>query len=200
MDEIEYKLPKNGDQLFKSGEDWWHDAYIGLTEQEWDVYAIGYKMAGDLIVQHMENIEKNNLVFPIVFLYRHYIELRLKEIINNGYLLLNIKNDNQIHYMKEHNIDKLWNETKNIIRKALQDQAKHYVEALNKLIKEYSKIDPGSYCFRYPIDTKGVPLKFDISHINLRNLSEVIEGMANLLDEVSIGISENLGFKSEMGE
>ena len=113
--------------MFKSGEDWWHDAYIGLTEQEWDVYAIGYKMAGDLIVQHMENIEKNNLVFPIVFLYRHYIELRLKEIINNGYLLLNIKNDNQIHYMKEHNIDKLWNETKNIIRKALQDQAKHYV-------------------------------------------------------------------------
>jgi len=146
-------------------------------------------------VKHMEYIEKNFLVFPIVFLYRHYIELRLKEIIKNGYLL-NINNDNQIHYTKEHSIDKLWNETKKIIKEALQEQAKRYVAPLDKLIKEFSKVDPGSYCFRYPVDTKGVPLKFDISHINLRNLSEVIEGMANLLDEVSIGISENLG----MGE
>jgi hypothetical protein len=196
MDEIEYKLPKNGDQLFKSGEDWWHAACIGHFDQGWDAYAFGYKMAGDLIVKHMEYIEKNYLVFPIVFLYRHYIELRLKEIIKNGYSLLN--SDNQIHYTKEHNIDSLWNETINIIRKALQNQAKHYVDALDKLIKEFSKVDPSSYCARYPVDTKGIPFKYDISYINLRNLSKVIEGMANLLDEVSIGISENLGLKSEM--
>jgi len=49
MNDLEYKLPKNGDQLFKSDEDWWHDACIGLIEQEWDAYAIGYKMAGDLL-------------------------------------------------------------------------------------------------------------------------------------------------------
>jgi hypothetical protein len=198
MDEIEYKLPKNGDQLFKSGEDWWHAACIGHFDQEWDAYAFGYKIAGDLIVKHMEYIDKNYLVFPIVFLYRHYIELRLKDIIKNGYLLLNINKHNQIRYTEKHNIDTLWNETIKLIRKALQQQAKHYVDALDKLIKEFSKVDPGSYCSRYPVDTKGIPFKYDISYINLRNLSEVIEGMTNLLDEVSIGISENLGLKSEM--
>jgi hypothetical protein len=199
MDEIEYKLPQNGDQLFKSDEDRWHDACIGHFDQGWDTYAFGYKMAGDLIIKHMDYIDKNYLIFPIIFLYRHYIALRLKEIIKNSYSLLYINNNNnQIHYTEKHNINILWNETIILIRKALEHQAEHYVDSLGKLIKEFNKVDPSSYCSRYPVDTKGIPFKYDINYINLRNLSEVIEGMANLLEEVSIGISENLGLKSEM--
>ena len=198
MDDLELKLPNKEDQLFKSCEDWWYDACVGLHEQDWDIYATGYKMAADMIVGNIDASDKNFLVFPIVFLYRQYLELRLKDIIKNGYLLLN--KDKQIHYTKKHNISELWNEAINLIKESFPNQSESHLETVDNLIKEFSKVDPGSYCFRYPVDTKGEPFKYDLSHINLRNLYEVIQGIANLIDGASIGISEDLGFKAEIGE
>lgn len=52
------------------------------TPQNWGMYTIGYKEAGDLLLQYALNVGRQNvLVYPIIFLYRHYIELQLKEII-----------------------------------------------------------------------------------------------------------------------
>lgn len=51
------------------------------------------------------------------------------------------------------------------------------VEAVGELVIEFSKIDPGSYTFRYPTDRKGAPLKIDMDRLNLPRLREVMEGL-----------------------
>jgi hypothetical protein len=86
---VELPWPKKGDVLFDSADDWYHNACINLRFFNWDVYASGYKHAGDLLVQHVIDTRnhRDTLVFPIVFNYRQYIELRLKELILIGRIL-----------------------------------------------------------------------------------------------------------------
>ncbi len=44
--------PKKGDKLFKSDGDWRHNACFNSAPDQWDLYATGYKKAGDLLVEH----------------------------------------------------------------------------------------------------------------------------------------------------
>jgi len=56
--------------------------------QLWELYSTGYKMAGDLLIENADN-NTSFLIYPIVFSYRHCIELRLKQISIEGNKLLN---------------------------------------------------------------------------------------------------------------
>jgi hypothetical protein len=53
------------------------------TPPAWDLYSIGYKMAADVLIENSGRYP-DFLIYPIVFLYRQYIELRLKQIIIQG--------------------------------------------------------------------------------------------------------------------
>ena len=53
------------------------------------------------------------LIYPIVFLYRQYLELRLKEIINEERKLLK---KSEYGYPEHHKLDKLWPTAKGIVR------------------------------------------------------------------------------------
>ena len=82
------RLRKNGEPLFKaysSREDphrWKYNAWFWPT---WDVYAIGYKEAAYLVVNSPTFTSSIDIyVYPVMFLYRQYIELQMKEIIDKG--------------------------------------------------------------------------------------------------------------------
>src|SRR5438132_10675486 len=98
--------PQKGDVLFDSADDWYHNACINLRFFNWDWYASGYKLAGDVLVQHVVDTRdhRDTLVFPIVFNYRQYLELRLKEIIIVGRIL----SDEASEFPPEHDLRVLW--------------------------------------------------------------------------------------------
>jgi len=52
----------------------------------WDAYASGYLEAANLLVEKaLETGQRTDtLIYPVAFLYRHYLELRLKEITIQG--------------------------------------------------------------------------------------------------------------------
>jgi hypothetical protein len=57
----------------------------GAGADRWCLYAAGYKRAAELLIQQVRTTyEANTLIFPIIFLYRHYVEVTLKEIIEYG--------------------------------------------------------------------------------------------------------------------
>ncbi|MBL8015621.1 MAG: hypothetical protein JNK26_05590, partial [Candidatus Doudnabacteria bacterium] len=78
-------LLKEGDGLFRSdGGDGRNNAILNYGEQDrFAIYALGYQDAAELLtLAYMENDRpKDRLVYPIVFLYRQNIELKLKEFI-----------------------------------------------------------------------------------------------------------------------
>lgn len=83
---IEAQIARIAEPLFTSkafpNKEWYLNAQLHVTPDKWDTYAEGYKSAGDIAVQYVveNNWYQDFLVYPIVFLYRHYLELRLKEL------------------------------------------------------------------------------------------------------------------------
>src|SRR4051812_42643352 len=82
--------PQKGDDPFAPGDDWWHNACLNFMPEPWTGYAEGYKMAGHILVAHVEakRFDQDYLVYPIIFNYRQYIELMLKGLTKDARLLL----------------------------------------------------------------------------------------------------------------
>jgi hypothetical protein len=198
MVDDEFPLPRKGDQLFRDDEgDWWHDARLNLFYDNWDMYAEGYKVAGDVLVEYIKEkqFDQDYLVYPIVFLYRQYIELRMKEIIRDGNQLLD---DDPEKFPQTHKFGKLWRDCREIIEKVWPEDPAENLDAVGECILQFSEKDPMSMAFRYPTDTNGKPSLPDLTVINLRNLAEVIARIGSLLDGVSMGISVAIEYKREM--
>jgi len=78
-----YPWPQKGSQLFiQDGSDI-EIAYIGwFYKTDFHGYIDGYKKAGDYLIKTIldsgKNYERDTIVFPILFLYRQYLELERK--------------------------------------------------------------------------------------------------------------------------
>lgn len=124
----------------------------------WDLYSTGYKEAGDLLIENADN-HTDFLVYPIVFLYRHCIELRLKQISIEGNKLLKTQvfTDKQMDDLfHNHKLDSLWSRSKTIIEKLFPDESEN-LSSIKKMIDCFSTMDSTSYKFRYPVGTDGTP-------------------------------------------
>ena len=106
----ERPYPQKGNALFQGGLDIHLNADISYWNKDLSGYAKGYKDAADFIVNGAIEGHRSHtfnapyLVFPVVFLYRQYIELRLKEAI-----LLGARLKGETHgFPKHHRIDEIW--------------------------------------------------------------------------------------------
>ena len=62
-----------------------------MSHRDLGGYAFEYQAAVNLLIENMIKTRQHNfMVYPIIFLFRHYIELRLKEIILNIWNFLDI--------------------------------------------------------------------------------------------------------------
>jgi hypothetical protein len=189
----EIPWPKKGDKLFRPDIDWEHNACLNYLPDMSEAYISGYKLAGGILVEYIKQKKYNQdlLVYPIGFLYRQYLELRLKDIIKVGIELYDMNDKVPLH----HDIIKLWVLAKVILKKKWPKGYSKDLAIIEKHIKKYAKVDPISMSFRYSADKKGNKALKGISHINLRNLAEVIDRMSALLDGASMGLTEHLDLK-----
>ena len=185
-----FPWPQAGDVLFKSDDDWWMNACLNYSMNKWDAYALGYKSAADIIVGHVAGThrEMDLVVYPVAFLYRHYLELRLKQLIITGSELLNLPRD----WPKIHSIDRLWELCRQILEQVWPGSETDALNAVNACINEFAAIDPLSMGFRYPETNTGENSIPEIKHINLRNLQDVMNRVSGLLECASTGISAYL--------
>lgn len=164
---------------------------------DWDTYAMGYKRAGDILVKYVadNDWDQDFLVYPITFLYRQYLELRLKELIFIGSAL----RDRHIKIPTTHNLVSLWRQARpNIEAVWPGSETNEYLNLVEERLKEMYDLDSGSYTFRYPENTKGEPSLTGFRYINLQQLMDVIQGISNVLDGASTGMGEHLNSKNEM--
>ncbi|WP_404415091.1 hypothetical protein [Marinospirillum sp.] len=191
------RLPHVEDKLFTEADDWWMNACLDWYHDASELYIVGYKEAADSLVESVNNRNgtADSLVFPIVFLYRQYLELRLKSLLEDGRRLL----DKPHEVGAEHRLSKLWQPTREILLEVWPEGNREHLKIVGKLIAEFEKADPRSTSFRYPKDLSGKKsVKLEIPRLNLRNLSEVIGAMAIILEGASAGISEYLSIRQDM--
>jgi hypothetical protein len=195
---IEASWPEQGDKLFAVNKYLWLNAYIKQhPDINWALYIFGYKQAADILVDYLENndMDANTLVFPVVFLYRQYLELQLKQIIRDGNALL----DRGLDFPKTHKLNELWGQCKGIILEVYPENSEqdlNDLEIVEQCILEFSDKDPSSMAFRYPTDKSDQSsLPDNLRYIDLQNLAKVVDKINSLLVGIGTGISEYLNDK-----
>lgn len=158
------------------------------------LYSMGYLRAGDVMVDYiLENgCYMDTLVYPIIFNYRQYIELRLKEIIWSGRMLL----DQEGRYPFSHNIDNLWGIAKRLVDLTWEDAEKPEEYALiDSVMADFAEIDPNSEAFRFTENRDGERYLKGIERLDTPHIKDVVGKVARFLDGVSMGIGVYLDYK-----
>jgi len=112
--------------------------------------ANGYFHGANQLVSDLEKKPANTLVYPIIFLYRHYLEIALKSILYKYEKLGHKINDNII---VRHNILKLYEEVNTITQEKYPDRP--LPEEIYIFIKEFNDFDATSQTFRYSTNKQG---------------------------------------------
>ena len=190
------EFPAADDDLFDLGANWHHNASLHMTHDMWVIYAEGYKQAADKLVEQVQsgNTSNNFVVYPVIFLYRHFVELRLKEILKDGYQAAGKRAPvPSKHPLNEHPLMPLWKECRRIVEEVWPKDEPIPLDSAERIIGQLEKHDASSFAFRYPSDKKGQPMLRDLTHVNLVKFSQVIGRLANLLNTLSCGIAQLLG-------
>lgn len=178
----QYGIPtaKKGVLLFQPGGD---ESYVAIVYPSNDIRALGFKMAADKLVDMVmtEPDCADYLVYSVGYLYRMYIELRLKDIIEMAGHVPG----------KVHDLDRLWNEARPIMESSSQWFDDQELEAVEEEIQEFSRIDPFSDAWRYSKNTKREPTLKDISAVDLRHLRQVVDSISTALDGSHTAVLED---------
>jgi hypothetical protein len=163
-------------------------AVLRYPEGSHNMMAEGYLEATKKLVEPIksEAIGIDFLVYPIVFLYRQWFELRLKYIIDHGRQLLSQGSG----YDKVHELDKLWPVTQEIMEQVWAGYPRPAeFELINRAVEDFRRFDADSQGFRYPIDRKGNPNLLGLDEINLGHFASEMDKIARFLDGAASAIS-----------
>jgi hypothetical protein len=162
-------------------------------------YIDGYREAAEAVFERVDaGASPDHMLFPFAFLWRHCIELRLKEIIAIGRSL----DGKEWGFPEHHGLLDLWREAKPyVIQTAPKGGKRPEVRNVEANIKEFEKIDPSAEGFRYSLDKKGKrSLPRAPNLVNLRKLHEAVTAVANLLSGVSSVLQEQLEYMMQRPE
>jgi hypothetical protein len=179
--------PKQGDKLFKPGSGR-KVAYLGGFGADFSRYAIGYKEAADALIDLVFEQDRGagSQFYPIAFLYRQYLELRLKELLVTGGHVVYYESK-LIHV---HDLRKLWADVKKILEAVWPGTHAEEMDALEKCIEELCLLDAKSMSFRYPVDKDGKPTLLGLDCVDLENLKTVMDRISSLLDASSDALGD----------
>lgn len=128
--------------------------------------------ANALIDRTVDDTSKLDVyIYSAVFLYRHSVELLLKELIwMSNFILGKGKTFPQHHKLMD-----LWRSLKNNATSLLTSDfplSGEEVQYVEKTIEEIIKYDPESDAFRYPFDKKMQRPHSDVYQVNVKSLYE----------------------------
>jgi hypothetical protein len=178
-DERELPWPREGDEVFAASDDWEMNACLNWGGG-WLLYAAGYKNAADALVARVaaDRGEADALVYPIVFCFRQYLELVLKDTLREARSYYGIDGS----FDNEHSLLHHWRPLRPLLEERWLDNPGP-LDAVEENLTQIDAVDRGSFAFRYSITTKGhQSLPREIQRINLRNLKEVVERIGTFLE------------------
>jgi hypothetical protein len=179
--------PRPNEKLIQSGIDWRHNACVDGSTPTLGSYAAKFKDAADALVREAAagDATLDSVIIPIMFLYRQYLELTLKEIILFGREVVGTGSG---YPTNEHDLKKLWGEVFSLLTQHYGPRIPPEIANVTSAIEDLHTYDPNSFSFRYPTDKRGKPYLKAARHINIRNLYEVMERLASFLDCMTIDL------------
>lgn len=182
--------------LFGADTDWENNACLHWGADEWDLYMTGYDRAAELLALHVqtENRDQDVLIYPIVFLSRHYLELRLKRTLLDAQDLLDLPQRMPTH----HNLASIWDEVRPLVLEIFAGDDPTDLAQLDTVIRELGSLDRASFAFRYPTDKSGAhSLPEDLRRVNIRRFAETFRKGVRMLESIHGGIGDYCDLRGE---
>ena len=147
-------FPQRGKKLFQSTDNYFDFAYIGWgrVDTQFYGYVKGYKHSADTLVDFAVDSEDikilDTYIFPILFLYRQFIELSIKslyiEYSNDGTMDEKVQKSKNIG----HKLEGIWKLLKPTLINASDSQSeKEDIEIVENYIMQYHHYDQTSFKF-----------------------------------------------------
>jgi hypothetical protein len=174
-------------------------------------FADGYREAARLLAGRMAESAgyADYEGYPIVFLYRHALELYLKALVYRGAELLGLEgvSVDTSRLFRDHRLKPLLAPAKKILssrRVSFEGSGLADFSDLQRLVSEVEELDPDSFTFRYPIRkdlTGAVPHH---TCVDVLGLARALEPALDLLEGICIWLEEavqgTLDAKAELEE
>lgn len=166
------------------------NADIGWMTDKAPFYNEGYKVAArELTADFSDRLvhEKDALVFPIIFLYRQYIELTLKDLIRELDNKLSYTRDDKI--LTQHKLLPLWDAAIKQYNLFLTEEniTLIFTSKSNKeriIVNQFNQIDEDSFSFRYASDKNGNECLEGVKYISVNNFKNKIEQVVAYLEQM----------------
>jgi hypothetical protein len=157
-------------------------------------YVEGYRRAAAAVFAAAADQNPGYSVWPLAFLWRHHLELAMKDIIAAGRQI----EGHDGGFPKGHDLLKLWREARPHIERCGPKDSPE-LRNVEANIVEFQKIDPGGDGFRYPMksDLRGRSLPDAPAHVNLATLHEAMEAVASFFSAVRTELGARLDYISE---
>jgi len=206
-DELESIVcPHKHDTIFRAdSQDVLANACLNYSDSTDVLYAEGYKRAARLLTKQVLETysDQDFLVFPIVYLYRHHLELAIKRLTRIGCFIADWElTETEIRHLEKHRLDLLWNNFKPIMKTVCQltgwEMPDEDIKGVDSYIRQLADADPASQGFRYPCSKKGERSVPQLRHINIRVFAEAMEWIADFFEGVDAGFVHLADAKSEI--
>jgi hypothetical protein len=176
------RWPQRGDRLFKPALFPAADAEIPATAAgRQELIGRGYKIAADMLIQAAFNdpSRKGLLIYPIVFCYRQFLELSLKDQISRYAKPKGLIAPPTFH---THDLKKLLRLFVLVCRDTTPGDSED-IAFFIRSIKEFDRMDPKSFTFRYATDQNGDPYPISANRIDIDGLRGTMEGIETFLSQ-----------------
>jgi len=184
--------------LFQATGDPNRDVMIGTTHPDWYRFAFGYKSGAEMLVARLtgHGMALESACRPILFLYRHSVELMLKALLID----LGELTDSPEAISIKHALTPLWTKLRERILAYDPGQDSAWLDRAAFLITELDRLDPGSFSFRYPVGKDGVPLIAFGETISIEHFADVMKELWMVLDGAAAMLDQHVQLKREMEE
>ena len=181
------RWPRKGDRLLqtcqesKEGARFSNDS-TSRNSHIWD----GNMTAGAILIGACEedSYQGLTLIYPILFNYRHAIELAMKWIIEKYGRLSTAR----VGDFKHHDLWTLWHLCKRIIVElGSEDEA---IPAVEQIIKDFHDLDSSGQAFRYADSKARTPLLLPDYPIDLTQTRDVMQGLAHFFEGVDAQLDD----------
>ena len=177
LDPQPYRWPKKNDLPFRKAK---RPDSAGPLARDGVTRAVsvmeGFMLAGAALADQAikEKFQRYDWVYPMLFCYRHAIEVWLKWLIAQYGPELDVKpedlNDN-------HDLWLLWKNCHLMFRACSDNADDEAVKAVGKVVKQFHDWDKGGTAFRYATAKSGAVVEYPIANIDIENPKDVMVGV-----------------------
>lgn len=193
----EVAWPKKGNKAFVSGAQG-KSFHLNRFSFPFPLKPEAFKIAAEMVIEQCHKADRfryrDELFFPVAYLYRHGLELLMKDIIYTGVHMNFFKRDDVEEALSNHNLAKLWSHAKKLLIDRWRTSDPAPLKATEAVINEYHQADPNGQVFRYDDDKNGRRHLYKTlpASIGLDEMRKTMDGVFSFLDTTASCLRDDL--------